>query len=100
MSQQLNVAPLLQAVIQERVLLVNNATFGLAFNNNDQVPPCDASAALAALGNTPFDLQGLPQRRQLLNKAGSANLQTPEQVRGLRYLLHGEPQHFGYQNTL
>lgn len=100
LSQQLNVAPLLQAVIQERVLLVNNATFGLAFNNNDQVPPCDASAALAALGNTPFDLQGLPQRRQLLNKAGSANLQTPEQVRGLRYLLHGEPQHFGYQNTL
>lgn len=91
---RIGLAPKLQTAIRERLLVVSGDVIKLVLPPNEQVHPCDREGVLDALGQTAFSLHPLNKRQRLLQAAAGADLLSENQVRGLRYLLHGLPEHF------
>ena len=91
---RIGLAPKLQTAIRERLLVVSGDVIKLVLPPSEQVHPCDREGVLDALGRTAFSLHPLNKRQRLLQAAAGADLLSENQVRGLRYLLHGLPEHF------
>ena len=101
LADQVALAPQLQATISDAVVLViNRTTIDQVFRQADRIVPCNAEGVLEALGQEPLALQAKPKRKQLLPRVAGASLETPERVRGMRYLLHGLPEYFKHTETL
>lgn len=98
---RLGLAVDLQKVLpaSERVLVINRETASLAFNAEGAIPSCDEHAVLRCLGLKPRILGGLRERAAL---AGLAHIvpEGREEVRGLRFLLHANPEHFDRTDRL
>lgn len=97
---RLGLAPQLQSAIRERVLVISGEFVKLVVHTSNQVSPCDRESTLEALGRASFYLHSLSGRQQLLEYVAGANLSSPLQVCGLRYLLHGAAEHCEKKETL
>ena len=96
---RLGLATELQKVMtRERVLVINRETASLALDREGAVRACDEHAVLRCLGMKPRMLGGLNERAAL---AGLAHVPASDiEVRGLRFLLHADPEHFQNEDTL
>ena len=89
----LGLAPALQQVLPEdRVLVINKETASLALEVDGALGACDGAAVLRCLGQQSRALGSREQRAALIEKCGTPN--GPAEVRGLRFLLHADPDHF------
>ena len=82
----------------ERVLVINKETAFLALNIEGAVRSCDEHAVLRSLGMKPRILGGLGERAALAELAHVPS--GVEEVRGLRFLLHADREHFHDDDTL
>lgn len=96
---RLGLAAELQKVLsRERIVVINRETASLALDSDVAVRSCDEHAVLRCLGLKPRVLGGLKERAAL---AGSAHVPSGvDEVRGLRFLLHADPEHFHDNATL
>lgn len=96
---RLGLAADLQMVLsRERVLVINKETASLALDIEGAVRSCDEHAVLRCLGLKPRVLGGLEERAKLAVHAHVPS--SVEEVRGLRFLLHADPEHFHDDDTL
>lgn len=100
LTQQLGLAPKLQAAVKESVIVIKRGVIDLVFDKNTRIPSCNAEGVLDALGKNALTLQPMPKRRPLLQDTAGTDLSSPGRIRGLRYLLHGLAEHFEDMATL
>lgn len=93
-EQRLYLAPSLQQTIYEKVLVINTYNAKLILGAQHGLIPCNPEGSLKALGKSPLALTGMEQRKVLIRHLAGALLNKTELVRGMRYLLHGRPEHF------
>jgi len=98
--QRRGLAPKLQGVIKDNVVLINSRTAELVFGRNNDLSPCQADSILDSLGSEAKPLQGIDKRRQLLPEVAGTNLTTQRRVKGLRYLIHGLEKYYDDVGTL
>lgn len=91
-------AELQQVLPRGRVLVINRDTANLALNLNRALPPCDDHAVLRCLGLKPRILAGMDIRATLAGKLGVP--EDAQEIRGLRFLLHADQEHFAKDDTL
>ena len=97
-----DLGPLLQAVLPKETILVVNkelAALVLGSEEAERIPPCNPKGVLCCLGHCSRELGDMPTRRELLRwlKLPDHDAQT---VRGMRFLLHGEPDNFDSDDRL
>ena len=91
-------AELQQVLPKERVLVINKETASLALNMEGAIAQCDGHAVLRSLGTKARMLGGLEERAALAALAHAPS--GDEEIRGLRFLLHADPEHFQIDDTL
>jgi hypothetical protein len=85
----------LQQAIQERVILVNSNTAQLVFGSYHGLVPCHANSCLASLGTSALLLKKDDAKRAaLIGECAGISISRTEEIRGMRYLLHGRPENY------
>lgn len=83
---------------RERVLVINKETVSVALDVEGDVHSCDQHAVLRCLGMKPRTLGGVEERAALATLAHAPS--NDAEIRGLRFLLHADPEHFNDDDTL
>lgn len=99
-EQRLYRASSLQQAIHKTVLVINTYNAQLILGAHHGLTQCNSEGCLRALGKSPLAMTGLEQRKELIRHLAGATLDTTDLVRGMRYLLHGRPEHFENDQSL
>lgn len=85
----------LQKTIQDPVILINSNTAQLVFGPNHQLSPCQANSCLSSLGTSVLPLaRNIEGRAEFIGQCSGVSTNRTEEIRGMRYLLHGKPEHY------
>jgi len=99
-EQRLGLASKYKAAIESNVILVYRNTSELIFGNKIDITSCQANSVLDSIGYASKPLQSVNRRRELIQDLAGADLDEYIRIRGLRYLLHGQQEHFEDETTL
>lgn len=99
-EHRLGLAANLKKAIESNVILINSETAKLVFGNRNDLVSCQANSVLDSMGYESKPLQSVKNRQKLIQGLASADLDTDNRIKGLRYLLHGYREYFEDESTL
>jgi hypothetical protein len=103
LKERLGLAEKLQSVLSEdKVLLLNSDTAEIVLGKDHGIKQCLAEGCLYSLGSTCKTLSDENVRADLIGPVSGVELQDvgPANIRGFRYLLHGNKDLFGEEYSL